>query len=100
MIAKGGYVYIVANKYRTTIYIGVTSNLMARTTQHRSGQGSKFTSKYACHDLVYWEFHERIEHAIEREKQIKKWKRAWKDRLIISKNPTWRDLYDEIHDMN
>ncbi len=100
MIAKGGYVYIVSNKFRTTIYVGVTSNLIARITEHKSGEGSKFTSKYQCYDLVYWEFHERIESAIEREKQIKKWKRTWKDRLIKSTNPTWKDLFHEIQDMN
>ena len=100
MIAKGGYVYIVSNKFRTTIYVGVTSNLIARITEHKSGEGSKFTSRYLCYDLVYWEFHQRIESAIEREKQIKKWKRAWKDRLITSTNPKWKDLFHEIQDMN
>jgi putative endonuclease len=99
MIAKGGYVYIVTNKYRTTLYIGVTSNLYARITEHKSVEGSVFTGKYNCKDLIYWEFHEGIEIAIEREKQLKKWKRAWKDRIIKEFNPTWRDLYDEVEDM-
>ena len=86
MVAKGGYTYIVTNKYRTTLYIGVTSKLYSRITDHKSGYGSKFTSKYQCSDLVYWEFYETIESAIEREKHIKKWKRAWKDKLITQFN--------------
>lgn len=100
MIAKGGYTYIVTNKYRTTLYVGVTSNLYSRITEHKSGKGSVFTSKYQCADLVYWEFHERIETAIEREKNIKKWKRDWKDKLVTSFNPTWRDLYSDVSEMN
>ena len=100
MIAKSGYTYIVINKYRTTLYIGVTSSLYSRITEHKSGHGSKFTSKYQCSDLVYWEFHERIESAIEREKNMKKWKRAWKDKLITSINPTRKYLYNDISEMN
>lgn len=99
MIPKGGYVYIVTNKYRTTLYIGVTSNLYARITEHKSGEGSGFTKKYNCTDLVYWEFHDRIESAILKEKQLKKWKREWKDRIIKEFNPIWKDLYPEIEDM-
>ena len=99
MFAKGGYTYIVTNKYRTTLYVGVTSNLYSKITEHKSGTGSKFTSKYQCTYLIYWEFHERIESAIEREKNIKKWKLAWKDKLITQFNPTWRDLHNEISEM-
>ena len=98
MSSKGGYVYIVTNKYRTTLYIGVTNNLYARAYEHKIGEGSGFTQKYQCHDLVYYDFHDHIESAIIREKQLKKWKRAWKDRLITEFNPTWKDLFDSVSD--
>jgi len=75
-MTKGGYVYMVTNKNHTVLYTGVTSNLYARIYEHKNGTGSKFASKYNCVDLVYWEFHEHIESAIKREKQIKKWKRV------------------------
>ena len=64
MRPKGGYVYIVTNQYRTTLYIGVTSNLYARAYQHKSGDGSEFTKKYQCYDLVYFEFHPDIKFLI------------------------------------
>jgi putative endonuclease len=98
MIAKGGYIYIVTNKRRTVLYIGVTSNLHARITEHKLGNGSKFTTKYNCTDLVYFEFFEDIESAIAREKVMKKWKREYKDNVINQTNPEWRDLYPEIED--
>ncbi|MTI41225.1 GIY-YIG nuclease family protein [Fulvivirga lutimaris] len=97
-MAKGGYVYIMTNKTRTVLYIGVTSNLNARTYQHKNQEGSHFTIKYKCYDLIYYEFFERIESAILREKQMKKWKREWKENLIVSFNPSKRDLFDEIQD--
>ncbi len=96
MIAKGGYVYIVSNPKRTVLYTGVTSNLYSRATDHKNGRGGTFSSKYVCTDLIYFEFIDDIESAILREKQIKKWKRAWKERLINEFNPSWRDLYNEI----
>ena len=96
MPGKGGYVYIVSNPKRTVLYIGVTSNLYHRATQHKEGEGGKFSSKYVCTDLIYFEFHDSIQGTIEREKQMKKWKRAWKERLINSVNPEWRDLYSEV----
>jgi putative endonuclease len=70
MIEKGGYIYVVSNKLRTVLYIGVTANLYSRITEHRNGEGSVFTTKYQCTDLVYWEFYPSIEAAIEREKQM------------------------------
>ena len=97
-MAKGGYVYIVSNVRRTTLYIGVTSNLYHRLYQHKHEYGSKFTHKYNCSDLVYYEYHEAIETAIKREKQLKKWKRRYKDNLIASFNPVWRDLFNEVQD--
>ncbi|MEQ9425861.1 MAG: GIY-YIG nuclease family protein [Cyclobacteriaceae bacterium] len=100
MSAKGGYVYIIANKSRTVLYTGVTSNLYARISEHKSGEGSAFTKKYNCTDLIYYKFFETIEAAIEREKKIKKWNRAWKDKLAKGFNPDLRDLYDEVSEMN
>ncbi|MDZ7606649.1 MAG: GIY-YIG nuclease family protein [Cyclobacteriaceae bacterium] len=99
MRSKGGYVYIVSNYERTVLYIGVTSNLYARIYEHRSGTGGEFTRKYNCHFLVYFEFFSLIEDAIKREKQLKKWKREWKDELIKSFNPTLIDLFSEVTEM-
>jgi putative endonuclease len=96
---KGGYIYIVTNKNRTVIYIGVTSDLSTRSDQYKKGLGSSFAKKYNCTDLVYYEFFERIEGAIEREKQLKNWKRVWKDELIKGFNPQLKDLYDDVADM-
>lgn len=93
---KGGYVYIMSNATRTTLYIGVTSNLESRVYEHRHESGSKFTSKYKLHYLVYYEFYTRISEAIDREKQLKVWKRSWKEDLIKSKNPNFLDLPEEI----
>ena len=93
---RGGWVYLVANRYRGTIYIGVTSNLRARISQHRDGKGSKFTSAYNCNLLVHAEHYERIEDAIAREKAMKKWRRDWKFRLIEQQNPDWEDRYDDL----
>ncbi len=99
MRGKGGYTYIMSNLNRTVLYTGVTSNLCSRVYDHKNLEGSNFTKKYKCTELVYYEFHERIESAIEREKQIKKWNRLWKDRMIKRFNPDLRDLSDEIDDM-
>ena len=99
MRAKGGYIYIITNKNKTVLYTGVTSNLYARISEHKQGVGSKWASKYNCVDLLYYEFHEHIETAIKREKQIKKWKREYKENVINDFNPEWKDLFDEIEDM-
>jgi putative endonuclease len=98
MIAKGGYIYIVTNITRTVLYIGVTSNLYARIYQHKNNEGSEFPKKYKCTDLLYFEFFDSIEGAILREKQLKKWKREWKENLIISFNPDKIDLFDSVRD--
>ncbi len=95
-MSKGGYVYIVSNKSRTALYIGVTSNLETRIYQHRTGEGSVFTKKYKCHYLIYYEIFDDIEEAIAREKVLKKWNRRWKEELITSFNPQLRDLWDQI----
>ena len=93
---KQFYVYILASKRNGTLYIGVTSNLVQRTWQHKEGQVEGFSKKYGIKNLVYFEVHESAESALTREKQMKKWERAWKIRLIERNNPEWRDLTDLI----
>ena len=93
---KQYYVYILASKKNGTLYIGVTGDLIKRVYEHKHDLVEGFTQKYAVHALVYYEVHEDIREAITREKQIKKWNRSWKLRLIEEKNPEWRDLYNEI----
>jgi putative endonuclease len=97
---KGGYVYIVSNKTRSVLYTGVTSNLSSRSYEHKHGSGSVFTSQYNCTDLIYYEFYESIEEAIEYEKRLKKWRREWKLKLIKSLNPKMKDLFEEVIDFN
>jgi len=99
MVGKGGYVYIVANQNHTTLYIGVTSDLYARIMSHKNNEGSVFTKKYNCNVLLYYECFDQIVSAIEREKQLKKWKREWKNRLIREFNPEYKDLFEEIVDV-
>ena len=94
MSAKRGTVYILANRRHGTLYIGVTSDLASRVRQHKSGDTDGFTAQYGVTRLVYFETYDRIVDAIAREKQLKKWRRAWKIELIESLNPKWRDLYD------
>jgi putative endonuclease len=96
MEARLPCVYILANGRNGTLYIGVTSNLVARVWQHRSDVVVGFTHRYAVHDLVWFEFHETMESAITREKRIKEWKRQWKLNLIEATNPYWNDLYPGI----
>ncbi|MEP0987578.1 GIY-YIG nuclease family protein [Ekhidna sp.] len=98
-MAKGGYVYIMSNKSRSVVYVGSTDNLYNRAYQHKNGFGSEFTKKYNCTDLIYYQFYERIEIAREREHKIKKWNRAWKDKLIRDFNPTLKDLFEEVSDL-
>jgi putative endonuclease len=85
-------VYILASQPYGTLYIGVTSNLIARLYQHRSGEVKGFTSKYAVHRLVRFEQIEDMASAIARERQLKRWHRQWKINLIESENPDWHDL--------
>jgi putative endonuclease len=86
-----GWVYMMADRYRGTIYTGVTADIARRTWQHRQGRGSRFVRKYGLLRLVYVEPYERIEDAIAREKAIKKWRRQWKIELIEKANPDWLD---------
>ncbi|MBN1440639.1 MAG: GIY-YIG nuclease family protein [Anaerolineales bacterium] len=89
-------VYILASARNGTLYIGVTSNLVKRIWLHRGDFLGGFSKKYQTHLLVYYEMHESMRMAIQREKQLKKWNRSWKLKLIENHNPTWRDLFDEI----
>jgi len=89
-------VYILASQRNGTLYTGVTSDLIKRVWEHKNDQAEGFTKKYAVHLLVYFEQHEDMNAAITREKQIKKWNRAWKLRLIEEKNPNWNDLYETL----
>ena len=93
---KGGFVYILTNKNKSTLYVGVTSDLKQRVYEHKTGRGSVFTSKYRINKLVWFDEFPTIEDAIAREKQIKKWKRDWKLELITNFNADFKDLYDEI----
>ena len=85
-------VYILASKRNGTLYIGLTSDLQKRTWEHKNDLADGFTRKYGVHRLVYYELHEDMISAITREKQIKKWNRAWKLELIEEQNPRWLDL--------
>ncbi len=91
-----GYVYIVTNKRHGTLYIGVTNDIVRRVHEHRSGAVDGFTRRHALHRLVFFETHETVPLAIEREKQLKRWKRDWKNELIEKTNPDWDDLYPGI----
>ena len=92
-----GWVYIMTDRYRGTLYIGVTTNLAARTFQHREGTGSEFCKRYGLIRLVYADQTPRIDDAITREKAMKKWDRAWKIELIEQANPNWDDLFETFN---
>ena len=93
---KNYYVYIVTNKLRGTLYIGITDNLVRRGNEHRNGLIDGFTKKYNLKRLVYFEVFNRVEDAIHREKRLKKWNRQWKIDLIEKVNPNWDDLYEKL----
>ena len=92
----GGWVYILTNRPNGILYVGVTSDLVRRVFEHRSGFVAGFTKRYGLKRLVYFEQFDDIENAIVREKRLKKWNRAWKIRLIEELNPNWDDLYPGI----
>jgi putative endonuclease len=94
--AKHPCVYILASQRNGTLYVGVTSNLIQRVWQHKSLLVPGFTRNNAVHRLVWFEQHATMDAAIEREKALKRWNRAWKLRLIECGNPYWRDLYDDL----
>jgi putative endonuclease len=90
------WVYIMTNRPNGTLYVGVTSDLSRRVGQHREGLLAGFTKRYGLKRLVYAEPHEDMRRAIQREKTLKHWPRAWKVRLILASNPEWRDRTDQI----
>jgi putative endonuclease len=90
------WVYILASQPGGTLYVGVTNDLVRRIFEHREGLVRGFTKRHGVKMLVYFEQHETAIAAIQREKNIKHWSREWKIDLVVSKNPDWRDLYDEI----
>ncbi len=90
------FVYILTNKPRGTLYVGVTNNLVRRVFEHREGAVPGFTKRYGLKQLVYFEKYDMPTLAIQREKNIKHWSRAWKMKLVESSNPQWRDLYSDI----
>ena len=90
------FVYIMTNKKNGTLYIGVSNNLSARVWEHKQNISEGFTKKYSLYSLVYFEQYTDIRLAIEREKQMKKWRRKWKLQLIEKVNPDWKDLYEDI----
>jgi putative endonuclease len=92
---KGGWVYIMANRYRGGMYVGVTADLVRRIQQHRESAGSIHVADFGKTRLVYQERHDSIEQAIAREKLLKRWKRDWKFALIEQDNPDWHDLWDD-----
>jgi putative endonuclease len=95
-VEKAYYVYLLASCRYGTLYLGVTSNLVKRVWQHREGFVEGFAKKYGVKQLVWFESHEDARSAITREKQLKKWNRSWKIKLLQQENPLWRDLYDDI----
>jgi len=89
----------MTNKNRNVLYLGVTNDLERRVYEHTTGEHKGFTKRYNCHYLVYYEHFTDIEQAIDREKEIKKWRREKKDKLIVSFNPEWRFLNDKIENI-
>ena len=96
MKTKQYCVYMLASKKEGMLYIGVTSSLVKRIYEHKNDLVEGFTKQFHIHNLVYYEVTEDITSAITREKQLKKWNRAWKIALIEKQNPEWRDLYVDI----
>ena len=95
-MTKQPAVYILASQRNGTLYIGMTSNLQKRAWEHKNDLIEGFTKKYGVHRLVYYELHQDMMSAITREKQMKKWNRAWKVELIEQLNPEWKDLWEGI----
>jgi putative endonuclease len=94
---SGGWVYVMTNRPNGVLYTGVTSDIARRAWEHREGLVKGFTQRYGLKRLVYVEFHEDIRDAIQREKNLKHYSRAWKAQLIVEANPDWRDLYEDLN---
>jgi putative endonuclease len=90
------YVYILASRPGGALYVDLTRNLIRRVYEHRMGMVPRHTKQYRIHQLVYFEVYQSARDAIQREKNIKHWRRTWKTRLIARTNPAWRDLYEDI----
>jgi putative endonuclease len=90
------YVYILASRPGGAIYVGVTNDLVRRVYEHKSGAVKGHTERYDIDRLVYFEVYDDVSNALQREKNIKHWSRAWKTELIAKENPSWRDLYEDI----
>ena len=93
---KAGFVYLMASGRNGTLYLGVTSDLAARAYQHRNGLAEGFSKRWGCRLLVWYEQHDDLQEARQRELQMKKWKRAWKVELIEQGNPQWKDFYGTL----
>jgi putative endonuclease len=98
LVAMQCYVYIVTNRWKTVLYIGMTRDIESRVFDHKTKATKGFTSKYNVDRLVHLETFARVEDAICREKELKKWRRAWKENLINENNPTWEDLSEGWYD--
>jgi putative endonuclease len=97
MLNKNYYIYIITNWNNTVMYVGVTNDLMRRLYEHKNKLYDGFTKKYNLNKLVYFELYYDIKEAIKREKEIKKWRREKKNKLVESINPYWRDLSLELN---
>ncbi|PTB30989.1 GIY-YIG nuclease family protein [Photobacterium phosphoreum] len=95
-MSKQPAIYILTSQMKTVLYIGVTSQLVPRIWLHKNDVASGFSQKYQVHNLVHYELFDTMYAAIEREKQLKKWRRLWKEQLITENNPQWLDLYDTL----
>ena len=96
-MANGGWIYIMADRYRGTMYVGMTAHLPERIAQHRTGEGSDFCHRYGLTRLVWTEYSENILDCIAHEKRIKRWRRDWKFALIENGNAEWRDLFNTLN---
>ena len=97
---KAYFIYMMTNKSHTTVYIGVTSSLVRRVSQHRNGETDAFTKRYNTNRLVYYETYNDVNDAIAREKQLKRWSRTKKEKLISDMNPDWTDLSVSVLGLN
>lgn len=90
------YVYILASKRNGTLYVGMAEGLGKRVVRHKDKRANQFAAKYDVDKLVYYEKHKSLEDAVKREKQLKKWRREWKVKLIEKQNPEWEDLFGDV----